>query len=140
MRVKVNININVINIVEFVEFVYFFVLEVERNGWVAEVGVGEVWGGDLQYILVILIRITVSFKIVWDYVNYVNYRNVWEGKDKDKDILGVIFKLFARFVGGGGLSQISAVFEIIEIWAIFAVLTIFTAFTFIFWIFLWIFV
>ena len=138
MRVEVNININVINIVEFV---YFFVLEVERNGWVAEVGVGEVWGGDRQYILVILIRITVSFKIVWDYVNYVNYRNVWEGKDKD--ILGVIFKLFARFVGGGGLSQISAVFEIIEIieiWAIFAVLTIFTAFTFIFWIFLWIFV
>ena len=140
MRVEVNININVINIVEFVEFVYFFVIKVERNGWVAEVGVGEVWGGDRQYISVILMRITVSFKIVWDYVNY---RNVWEGKDKDENILGVIFKLFARFVGGGGLSQISAVFEIIEIieiWAIFAVLTIFTAFTFIFWIFLWIFV
>ena len=125
MRVKVNININVINI-------------VERNGWVGEVevGVGEVWGGDRPYILVILISITVSFKIVWGYVNYANYRDVWEGMDKD--ILGVIFKLFARFVGGGGL--FSAVFEIIEIWAIFAVLTIFTAFTFIFWIFLWIFV
>ena len=132
MRVKVNININVINI-------------VERNGWVGEVevGVGEVWGGDRPYILVILISITVSFKIVWGYVNYANYRDVWEGMDKDKDILGVIFKLFAQFVGGGGLSQVSEVFEIIEIieiWAIFAVLTVFTAFTFIFWIFLWIFV
>ena len=138
MKVEINI----------IEFVNFYVLEVGRNRWVtkvgvAEVGVRRVGGGDRQYILVILIRITVSFKIVWGYVNYANYRDVWEGMDKDKDILGVIFKLFAQFVGGGGLSQVSEVFEIIEIieiWAIFAVLTVFTAFTFIFWIFLWIFV